>query len=293
MRRLVTVFLILMILVGCTGKNIPDGEVYIAPLPLKYVRVGDVQIGYRSFGHGDPLLMIMGFAGTMDLWDLQLIRKLSKEHTVIIYDNRGAGSSTAGTREITIRRMAEDAAGLLKQLNYETAHILGWSMGGMIAQELALQHPSMVNKLILMGTSCNRRAVAETTKLLLRMDTGELLSHFFPAGWLDRYPDAIKDLPRPGIYPDQNIVKAQAEAMLNWPGTCERLYRIDKDTLILAGMADTILPASLSMELAGRINGSWLARYRNATHWMMYQDPDGLGQTLNTFLQVKEDLLEH
>ena len=88
--------------------------------------------------------MIMGFAGTMDLWDVSLIQELARKYTVIIYDHRGVGGSSYGTKDITIKRMAEDGAGIVAALGYERVHILGWSMGGLIAQELALNYPEMV-----------------------------------------------------------------------------------------------------------------------------------------------------
>ncbi|WP_320171473.1 alpha/beta hydrolase [Maridesulfovibrio sp.] len=292
MRRYFFVLLFLLLLTGCAGNNIPSGEKYLSPLPVKHAQVDDLNFGYRVFGKGEPLLMIMGFAGTMDIWDAEFIRTLAKKHTVIIFDNRGMGSTTAGKQRITIQGMAEDAAGLTEALGYTKVHVLGWSMGGLIAQELALTHPEKVDKLILMGTSCSNTAVADTTRRLMSMDIKELLSHFFPAAWLKLHPEALAELPRPAQKTDPDIISAQAEAMTYWPGTCSKLHELKNNTLIISGTADDILPEKLSMELAEGIEASWLARYRHAGHWLMYQDPEGLARTVNNFLAVDEDMLD-
>ncbi|WP_432738663.1 alpha/beta fold hydrolase [Maridesulfovibrio sp. FT414] len=292
MKRMIPILLLGLLLCGCTARDYVQQAEYLAPLPVQHVRSGDITVGYRIFGKGEPLLMVMGFAGTMDIWDAELIRILAEKHTVITYDNRGIASTSAGVEKISISRMADDAAILLETLGYPKAHILGWSMGGLVAQELALTHPDKVDKLILLGTACDPIPVADITRRLIRMDTKELLSHFFPSGWMEKHPDALKELPRPSIAPDPKAVSAQAEAMLNWPGTCSSLQELQIDTLVISGTDDDILPEPLSMELVRRIDGSWLVRFRNATHWLMYQDPASLGQTVNTFLEVEENMME-
>lgn len=292
MRRLFfSLFILILLASGCAhSKNINNSD-YLTSLPVSHIQAGDVNVAYRIFGKGDPLLLIMGFAGTMDIWDAALVRELAKQHTVIIYDNRGAGSTIGGNNKITISRMAADSAKLLDVLGYETAHVLGWSMGGMIAQELALDHPEKVNKLILMATACDPDAVADITRRLMGMDTKELLSHFFPKTWLIKHPEAYSKLPRPAAPVSSETIKAQADAMINWTGTCPRLPSLQNNTLIISGTDDDILPGKLSMELAEKIKGSWLARYKNAAHWLMYQDPQSLALTISTFLAVNEDMV--
>ncbi|MFW5500509.1 MULTISPECIES: alpha/beta fold hydrolase [unclassified Maridesulfovibrio] len=290
MRRLIVPLFLFVLLVGCVQKNLPDSVHYLTPLPKSVVQVDDVQLAYRTFGEGPPLLMVMGFAGTMDLWDAQLVRELGKKHTVIIFDNRGMGSSSNGTEEVTISRMAVDSAGLLRELGYPKADVFGWSMGGLIAQEMTLNYPDKVGKLVLLGASCEAKPVADITQKLLKMDVKELLSHFFPSGWIEKNPDAYARLPRPASPPDTSIIQAQADAMIEWDGCCSRLNRLDKSALIISGLDDDILPEKLSAEIAKQVKGSWLVRYRNATHWLMYQDPVGLGRTVNNFLATEQDL---
>ncbi|SDK49220.1 Pimeloyl-ACP methyl ester carboxylesterase [Maridesulfovibrio ferrireducens] len=289
--NLFVLFILLSSMAACGPKNNINTAPDISSLPYSTVQVADAQLAYRVYGKGEPLLMIMGFAGTMDLWDLDLIRELAKNHKVILFDNRGMGGSSLGTESISITRMADDSAGLLDALGYEKSHVLGWSMGGLIAQELALNHPEKVEKLILMGAACESEPVAKITKELMKMDTKELLSHFFPKAWLDKHPDAISKLPSSKNPPNIEIIKAQGEALINWSGTCDRLESLHKDTLIISGMQDDILPETLSFELAEKIQGAWLVRFKNAAHWLMYQAPVSLARTISTFLIVREDML--
>ncbi|NDV26272.1 alpha/beta fold hydrolase [Desulfovibrio sp. JC010] len=293
MRRILLIFALFALLSGCVQKNLPDSAHYLTPLPKSQVQVDDVQLAYRTFGEGPPLLMIMGYAGTMDIWDAQLIRELGKEHTVIIFDNRSMGGSSNGTEKISIKRMADDSAGLLRELGYPHADVFGWSMGGLIAQEMALHYPEKVNKLVLMGTSCAAQPVEYITRKLLKMDMKEIAAMIFPPGWLEKYPDALEKLPRPARVPDPAIVQAQADAMIVWPGSCSRLSGLDKSTLVITGEDDEILPEPLSIEITELVQGSWLVRYNNATHWLMYQDPIGLGKTVNNFLAVEQDLFSN
>ncbi len=291
MRRMMIMFVLAALLAGCVGGNLPDSVHSLASLPQSVVQVDDDPFAYRIFGEGPPLLMIMGFAGTMDIWDTKFVRELAKEHTVIIFDNRGIGGSGKGTEEISITGMAADSAALLRELGYPHADVLGWSMGGLIAQELALNYPEKVNKLVLIGTSCDAQPVVATTHRLMKMDVPELLSHFFPSGWVEKYPEAFEKLPRPASPPDQKIIQSQAAAMLRWSGCCSRLTGFDKPILVISGLDDDILPESLGVEITKHVKGSWLVRYKNATHWLMYQDPVGLGENINNFLAVKQDLL--
>ena len=111
---------------------------------MQRVKVGDIEIAYREYGAGFPLVKIVGFASTMDGGDPELVAALADRFTVITFDNRGMGETGAGTRPFTVEQFAEDTAGLMDALGIESAHVFGISMGGFIAQELALRHPEKV-----------------------------------------------------------------------------------------------------------------------------------------------------
>jgi pimeloyl-ACP methyl ester carboxylesterase len=102
------------------------------------VRVEDINMSYRIYGDGYPLLLIMGYGGTMNLWEERFLRSLSKKYKVIVFDNRGMGETSSGHKDFTIEQFAEDTYELMDALMIERAHVLGWSMGASIAQELAL-----------------------------------------------------------------------------------------------------------------------------------------------------------
>jgi len=137
------------------ANTIQDSGIY--NFPTRKVRVGDIDIGYKIFGKGDPILLITGANGVrMDVWDPVLLRELASNHTVIIFDNRGVGNTTSGSKLFSIKQFANDTSGLLNALNIKKpVNVLGWSMGSFIAQELAILHPDKVNKLKLCGSSCS------------------------------------------------------------------------------------------------------------------------------------------
>src|ERR1700681_199878 len=104
------------------------------------VRVGEIELDYERSGSGPPLLLIMGMSGTALHWGEPFLELLRRDFDVIAYDHRGVGASSRLEGPITIGELAEDASGLLSALEIDSAHVLGISMGGMIAQELALAH---------------------------------------------------------------------------------------------------------------------------------------------------------
>ena len=114
-------------------------------MPL--ARVGEIELSYERAGSGPPLLLIMGMSGTFDHWDAGFLDDLRRDFDVIVYDHRGVGaSSRLGEGRLTIAQLAQDAAGLLDTLQIDSAHVLGFSMGGMIAQEaracISRAHPN-------------------------------------------------------------------------------------------------------------------------------------------------------
>jgi pimeloyl-ACP methyl ester carboxylesterase len=121
---------------------------------LPKIKVNDLEVYYEVQGEGNPLVLIAGYSGTSQWWKeiTPILEDLSKHYKTIAFDNRGAGRSSAPPGDYSIRKMADDVAGLLDALHIPRAHVLGYSMGGMIAQELAINHPGKVGRLILAST---------------------------------------------------------------------------------------------------------------------------------------------
>jgi 3-oxoadipate enol-lactonase len=132
------------------------------------VRVAEIELSYERAGSGPPLLMIMGMSGTFDHWNAEFLDDLREDFDTIVYDHRGVGASSRLEGPVTIAQLAEDAVGLLGALEIDSAHVLGVSMGGMVAQELALAHPERIRTLALGCTYCGGKGGALTSKDVLR-----------------------------------------------------------------------------------------------------------------------------
>lgn len=147
---------------NATGLNSSSSEMYVrsANIDTKKIRIGDIDIAYKIFGKGDPLLFISGFSMAMDMWE-PMLNGLPENHTIILFDNRGIGQTTAAGNEtttsagtlFTIDQFTNDTAALIDALKIrQPVDVLGLSLGGFIAQEIALSHPEKVNRLILVSS---------------------------------------------------------------------------------------------------------------------------------------------
>ncbi len=116
------------------------------------VEVEGVQIVCRTIGKGPPLLVLNGFAATSADWDPCFIDQLASRHKLILLNNRGIGGSTDDGQSFDIAKLANDAAHVIETLGFERTSVMGWSMGGFIAQALAVEYPDRVHKLILLST---------------------------------------------------------------------------------------------------------------------------------------------
>jgi pimeloyl-ACP methyl ester carboxylesterase len=133
--------------------------------------VNGINIDYRVEGQGEPLIMIAGFSSEKNGWWFQT-KAFKKYYRIITFDNRGVGKSDKPTGPYTVKRMADDAIGLMDHLGIEKAHVLGISMGGMIAQELAINHPERVDKLVLVSTLARRDEISGfTSEASKRLET--------------------------------------------------------------------------------------------------------------------------
>jgi pimeloyl-ACP methyl ester carboxylesterase len=142
-------------------------------IPDRIAKVGDIDISFKQLGNNTdkPIVLINGQSTTKDMWSPTLLEELSANRTVIIFDNRGVGESTAETKEFSINQFANDTMGLLDVLNITDADIFGFSMGSFIAQELVLKNPNRVNSLILYASSCGSvEAVPPSPQALQAVD---------------------------------------------------------------------------------------------------------------------------
>jgi pimeloyl-ACP methyl ester carboxylesterase len=213
----------------------------IQNIPAKKVHVGDIDIAYKTFGKGDAILLISGSSNVMDVWPSSMLQELSSNHTVIIFDNRGVGNTTSGTRQFSIQQFANDTVGLLDALKIQKADVLGFSMASFIAQELTLMHPEKVNMLILYGTSCGgQEGIPQSPEVVKAIsdfiynrtqDVEAFLSVTFPPEWIKAHPDYLETIPKTTeIVPPDTLVQ-QFNAVenwldTNWNGVCSQLPNI-------------------------------------------------------------------
>jgi pimeloyl-ACP methyl ester carboxylesterase len=129
-------------------------SVNIQDIPLEKVHVGDIDVAYKMFGKGDPIILFNGASDSMDAWDPSFLTEISSNHTVIAFDQRGIGNTTAGSKPYTYQQLANDTAGLLDALKIPKADVMGYSLGSYLAQQLTIMYPDKVNSLILVGSSC-------------------------------------------------------------------------------------------------------------------------------------------
>ena len=273
-----------------------EEETHTPKVETKMVHVGDIDIAYKTFGEGEPLLLIMGFSGTMDIWPPSILKELSAHYQVIIFDNRGMGKTTASDKEFTLELFADDTAGLLDALNISRAHVLGWSMGTEIAQELALDYPDKVDKLILYAADCGGSEQILPTKEVLEKlyntsgtprERGErIIKLLFPKQWLEEHPDPRTYFPVPTETSSAANIERQAEAEEKWNGTYSRLPQITQDTLLIAGTDDVVTPPKNSFIIGERIPGAWIVQLKGGGHGVMYQEPDKFSRIVLTFLET-------
>ncbi len=268
---------------------------------IKRIRVGDIDIAYKIFGKSDPLLFIPGFSMTMDMWE-PMLNGLPENHTIILFDNRGIGQTTTGnesskaTTTFTINQFTNDTAALIDALKIrQPVDILGLSLGGFIAQELALSHPEMVNRLILVASSCGGNQTIppqispqDFKSMVSGNATEELFLHtLFPQDWIQNNTEYIEN---EFIFPmgkaSSENLQLQSEAAGAWSGTCERLSNISVPTLVVTGTQDITSPPANSISLAEKIPGAWLVQIEEGGHGVMFQYSEKFAKIVETFLGV-------
>jgi len=263
---------------------------------MEKLMVGDVEMCYRRTGEGPPLLMIMGLTANMDWWAPELLERLARDFSLVLLDNRGAGRSSNGTLPFSIRQFACDAAGLMRELGLERAHVMGVSMGGMIAQELALGWPAMVDRLVLCCTSCGGFHVKfprwPAMKALLRPRVADPREQalqsapiLFPQPWLSQHPEIVDHFAETVAKAPISRKNAQRQigAVMRY-NTYSRLGCIGQPTLVLSGLADVLIPPENSLTLARGIRGARLKVFEGAGHGFTTQCAAEVAEAAAEFL---------
>jgi pimeloyl-ACP methyl ester carboxylesterase len=263
-------------------------------MPL--AELDDAKIHFTTRGSGFPVLGVMGFGLDQRFWAGQ-IPTVTAHHTFITFDNRGTGKST-GTPVATIDEMASDALALLDYLEVERAVVLGASMGGAIAQRMALDHPDRIAALVLAVTWARpiefMRRQSELARIILEasgpdafVDAGVI--HMFTPRFFEIGRDAIEQMlmvlssdGSPGV-PSLEVVQAQLKA-IDQHSVLAELHAIRCPTLVVGGKLDMIVPLFAAEEIAAAIPGAELAVFESG-HALMVEEMDEFNRRLGAFLE--------
>jgi len=297
---------------GQTNQTVSNAD--LLNVPAKKVHVGDIDIAYKMLGKGDPILLFNGASDNMNAWDPSFLKGISSNHTVIVFDSRGVGNTTAGSKPYSMQLLANDTAGLLDALNIDKADVFGYSLGSFIAQQFAVMYPEKTNSLILVASMCGGKdginQPPEFIKLqyeivnkslnnvpISQEEMKSLVSASLGSGWIRLHPESL-DIPanmtfqqmKPGLSPDtmnnQNNV-GHSWTATNWSGACDELARIAKPTLVITGTDDNLyVPHDNSFKIVEKIPGAWLVQIKDAGHAVMDQYPVEFGKILQTFLST-------
>jgi pimeloyl-ACP methyl ester carboxylesterase len=279
---------------------------------MSTAKIGDLDVYYDVHGTGDPLLLIMGLAADSTAWMFQ-VPAFEQHYRTIVFDNRGVGRTSKPAGPYTIHQMADDAAGLLDALAVDRAHVVGVSMGGMIAQELTLRYPGRVRSLVLACTypepdpeiERNRRFTVEqlggtvTSEGQMQIDFKainpmDFLQQLLPTVF---NPDFIaRELPKllqvfSGALQygfSMEAILGQVAAVMSHKAT-ERLHEIAVPTLVITGDADRLIPPANSDILAKHIPGAKLVRIPGGSHGFNFETPDVFNRAILEFLAGVEN----
>ncbi|MBM4320305.1 MAG: alpha/beta fold hydrolase [Deltaproteobacteria bacterium] len=262
------------------------------------IEMGGLVLRYRVTGAGPPLLLIRGLGRSLDYWG-ELEPLLAADFTVIAFDNRGVGGSDVTLPPYTTSQLADDAARLLLRLGIAQTHVFGLSLGGMIAQMLALRHPYRLRRLVLgcstpgrrLGPPIGWRAASSllASSLLPRARAQRLLaSIILSPGHVKRHPETLEqwaELADRWPVRRSGFLGQLAAAFLHDGG--EALRRIHVPTLLLHGTEDRLVPLASSLRLKELIPGSKLEAIPGTGHDFVAEQPERTARLLRGFLLAK------
>lgn len=267
---------------------------------VRTTQVADTRIAWYERGEGPPLVMLMGTGSTMAEWDPVLLRLLARDHRLVLLDYPGLGLSGPWHGD-SFDSLADAVAGLMRAIGVPRAAVLGWSMGGFVAQRLAVDHPQRVSRLILAGTNPGGSRTVLGSPQAQAVDSEpnpsekEILGELYPP---DRQAEGRRFLRRlerasqSGEIPDDFSVpaattKAQVAAEDPWLRSnrnYRQLARVGAPTLAAAGAGDPVAPPVNLRRIAARIPHSRFVVFPGA-HGFLFQDRRSFARVVDRFLK--------
>jgi 3-oxoadipate enol-lactonase len=262
------------------------------------VQANGQQLYYEVHGDGPPLVLVMGIGYDSSLWTLAQVPALSTQFRVVLVDNRDAGRSSRATQPYRIADMADDLAGLLDALGIRRSHLLGLSMGGMIAQEFALRHADRLDRLVLTGTgAAPARSAVDAIQIWRWVKsndaTGKVFGEqqflsLFSTAFLRNHQAVLNtaELLASNPYPmSPEAYGRQADAYGQFDAL-DRLVAVTAPTLVVVGEQDLLTPPWIAREVADAIPG---ARFEvilgaGSSHVVPIERPDEFNRLVSDFL---------
>ncbi|MGK5095318.1 alpha/beta hydrolase [Deltaproteobacteria bacterium TL4] len=261
---------------------------------MAYHKVNGINLYYETLGQGEPLMMIMGWTANKDYWPKAFLENLSQHYQLILFDNRGSGRSESSPGPYRVKQFAHDTLNLMDSLRIERAHILGISLGGMIAQDLALEAPERVNKLILGCTSSGLlRNVMVSSGLvfgLLKYLVSPEMNYYHLLNYLtfsrDTRDVGVREAIKAGF-----IAPASGKDQLKQLGAVfnfnsyGHLKNITSPTLVIVGTKDMLISPKHSELLAKNIPNAKLVQLKGMSHAFFVDAPDKFYKEVVSFLE--------
>lgn len=271
------------------------GAVGVTSVAVSVVHTSDGDVGYRELGSGTPLVLIMGLGGSIDDWSPSFLDALAARYRVVVVDNAGVGRTSALPSPLTPSAMADQISAFITALGLGRVDVLGWSLGGMVAQALAVRHPAQVARLVLAATQPGTGRAAPIPPAAaaeaVSPDPATVLKALFPADQAaaeQRYVAGI--LSYPSFYSaPRAVVAAQSGAVEAWLAGSDpsgpKTTTISAPTLVADGTSDALDPLANDRLLAATIPGAQLVLYPDAGHAFLFQDAASFVPRVDAFLE--------
>lgn len=266
------------------------------------IKVDDINIYYEIYGNGVPLIFIMGQSGHVKHFKSSLLFQdfemlIFKKFKTIIFDNRGIGQTDDGDKQYTIKILADDVAGLLDALKFGKVNIIGFSMGGMIAQELIINYPKKVEKVVIGSTHCGRPKYIMPSKEIFSGKSPfqegvspeqiikSQISLVYSEAFIKTHPDSIESIIQNYIshLVPLEVQRKQINAVLRFKSH-RRLKNIQVPTLILHGKQDLLVPPQNAEILADLIPGAKLKLFENSGHGLVTEQAEAVMNAIIDFM---------